>query len=92
MTYQATVAPPELAFLRELAGEHRGRIRVTEALVGQHLTVTFEASSPQLRDYVYFALQKHQAAARERARVLEAQKQVLEALYALDVSPAPACA
>lgn len=57
-SYFATCTKAELILLEDLAREHQQRLRVKHIETPHALQIVLEADSEQLRDYIYFMLQR----------------------------------
>ncbi len=66
-SYFATCTKAEVLLLQELAKEHRNRLRVKQLETTHAMQIVIETDGQQLRDYIYFMLQR----LRDRQRALE---------------------
>jgi hypothetical protein len=57
-SYFATCTKAELILLEDLAKEHRQRLRVKHMETPHALQIVIETDSEQLRDFIYFMLQR----------------------------------
>ncbi len=77
-SYFATCTKAEVLLLEELAQEHRNRLRLKHVETPHSLQIVVETDSRQLRDYIYFMLQR-----------LRSQQHTLEVVYNGEVPDAP---
>ncbi|MEB3198793.1 MAG: hypothetical protein VKP62_16490 [Candidatus Sericytochromatia bacterium] len=66
-SYFATCTKAELILLEDLAREHRQRLRVKHIETPHATQIVIESDSEQLRDFIYFMLQR----LRSQQRALE---------------------
>lgn len=78
-SYFATCTKAEVLLLEELAREHRHRLRVKHIETPHSMQIVIETDSQQLRDYIYFMLQR-----------LRSQQRALEKLFGRVAQDAPA--
>ena len=57
-SYFATCTKAEVLLLEDLAREHRHRLRVKHIETPHSMQIVIETDSQQLRDYIYFMLQR----------------------------------
>jgi len=57
-SYFATCTKAEVLLLEELAREHRHKLRVKHIETPHSMQIVIETDSQQLRDYIYFMLQR----------------------------------
>lgn len=57
-SYFATCTKAEVLLLEELAREHHQRLRVKHIETQHSIQIAIETDSQQLRDYIYFMLQR----------------------------------
>ena len=78
-SYFATCTKAEVLLLEELAREHRHRLRVKHIETPHSMQIVIETDSQQLRDYIYFMLQR-----------LRSQQRALEKVVGRVAQDAPA--
>jgi hypothetical protein len=57
-SYFATCTKAEVLLLEELAKEHRHKLRIKHIETPHSMQIIIETDSQQLRDYIYFMLQR----------------------------------
>lgn len=57
-SYFATCSKAETMLLEELAKEHRGNLTIKRIETPHSMQIVIETTSQQLRDFIYFMLQK----------------------------------
>lgn len=57
-SYFATCTKAEVLLLEDLAKEHRHKLRVKHIETPHSMQIVIETDSQQLRDYIYFMLQR----------------------------------
>ena len=57
-SYFATCTKSEVLLLEELAKEHRHKLRIKHIETPHSMQIVIETDSPQLKEYIYFMLQR----------------------------------
>ena len=72
-SYFASCTKAELLLLEALAAEHRHRLLVKHLETPHAMQIVIETDSTQLRDYIYFMLQRLRSQQRHLERIFNAR-------------------
>jgi len=83
-SYFATCTKAEVLLLEELAKEHRHKLRIKHIEAPHSMQIIIETDSQQLRDYIYFMLQRLRNQQKSLEKVFNSAQAEAEAQEATD--------